>query len=106
MIHTTENFFNKVADEIRGRYFADVKYYRDSEKCTAATYAIECFNNGQLTYRTFIGRLAKACDANNATIHNLVEKYIISFGEYRYKPRRLCSQSKTIQPIKTNYNDK
>ena len=89
MIHTTENFFNKVATDIRQTYFADVKYYRDSEKCTAATYAIELFNNGCLTYRAFIGRLAKSCNTNNATIHNMVEKHIVSFGEYQYKPRRL-----------------
>lgn len=94
MIHTKPDFFNNVAAEIRGRYFADVKYYRDSEKCTTATYVIELFNNGSLTYKAFIGRLAKACDTNNATIHNMVEKHIVSFGEYQYKPRRLYSQSK------------
>lgn len=94
MIHTTDNFFNKVASDIRERFFADVKYYRDSETCTAATNAIELFNNGCLTYRAFIGRLAKACNTNNATIHNIVEKHIVSFGEYQYKPRRLYSQSK------------
>ena len=90
MIHTTENFFNKVADEMRGRYFADLS----SENCRKATYALELFNNGCLTYRTIIGRLAKACNTNNATIHNLVEKYIVSFGEYQYKPGKLYSEAK------------
>lgn len=94
MIHTVNDFFNKAAAEMRAKYFPDVKYYKDDEKCTAATYAIELFNNGCLTYRAFIGRLAKACNTNNATIHNMIEKHIVSFGEYQYKPRRLYSQSK------------
>lgn len=94
MIHTKPDFFNNVAAEIKQRYFADVKYYRDSEQCTKATYAIELFNNGCLTYRAFIGRLAKACNTRNATIHNLVERHIVSFGQYQYKPGRLYSQSK------------
>jgi len=95
MIHTTENFFNKVATDIRDRYFPNEKHgYTQNKNYHAAKYTIELFNNGCLTYRTFIGRLAKACDTNNATIHNMVEKHIVSFGEYQYKPRRLYSQSK------------
>ena len=94
MIRTVNDFFNKAATDIRERFFPNVKYYRDDENCTAATYAIELFNNGCLTYRAFIGRLAKACNSNNATIHNVIEKHIVSFGEYQYKPRRLYSQSK------------
>ena len=94
MIHTKPEFFNTVAADIRAKFFPEVKYYRDNENCTKATYAIELFNNGALTYRTFIGRLAKACNTNNATIHNMVEKYIVSFGQYQYKPRKLYSESK------------
>ena len=94
MIHTVENFFNKLSDDIRCKYFPDVKYYRDDKNCEAAIYAIELFNNGCLTYRAFIGRLAKYCGTNNATIHNIAEKHIISFGQYQYKPRRLYSEEK------------
>lgn len=94
MIHTVNEFFNKMADDIRGRFFPDVKYYRDNKQCEAATYAIELFNNGCLTYRAFIGRLSKACGTNNATIHNIAEKHIVSFGQYQYKPGRLYSQNK------------
>ena len=59
-----------------------------------ATTAIEDFNNGSLTYKVFIGRLSKSCGTNNATIHNLVEKHIVSFGNYQYKPRKLYSENK------------
>jgi len=27
-------------------------------------------------------------------MHNLVEKYIISFGNYQYKPKKLYSENK------------
>jgi len=95
MIHTVNDFFNKTAAEIRGRYFADeIHGETKNPDYHAVTNAIELFNNGALTYRTFIGRLAKACSSNNATIHNIVEKHIVSFGEYQYKPGRIYSQSK------------
>ena len=97
MIHTVENFFNKASADIMTTFFPEVKYYRDDNKCEAAIYAIELFNNGQLTYRAFIGRLSKSCGTNNATIHNIVEKHILSFGEYQYKPGKLYSQSKKNQ---------
>jgi hypothetical protein len=95
MIHSNQDFFNSIATEIRAKYFAtEIHGQTENKNYHAATYAIECFNNGVLNYRTFIGRLAKACNTNNATIHNIVEKYILSFGEYQYKPRRLYSQNK------------
>jgi len=99
MIHTKPDFFNVLSSEIRERYFNDVKYYRDDKNCSDAIYSIELFNNGCLTYRAFIGRLAKYCDSNNASIHNIVERHILTFGEYQYKPGRLYSQSKA-QSIK------
>ncbi len=88
MIHTTENFSNKLATEIRATYFYEVKYYTDNENCVDAYYAIELFNNGCLTYRKLIGRLAKSCNDSTKAIHSIAEKYIISFGEYRYKPKK------------------
>ena len=96
MIHTTDDFFNKVATDIRKHFFPEVKYYRDDKNCEAANYAIELFNNGYLNYRTFIGRLAKHCKSNNATIHNIVEKHIISFGQYQYKPGKIYSDQKAV----------
>jgi len=87
MIHTVDDFFNKVAAEIRQTYFPDVKFYRDSENCTTATYTLELFNNGCLTYRKLIGRLAKACNSTTKQVHDIVSKYIVSFGQYQYKPK-------------------
>jgi hypothetical protein len=99
MIHTKPDFFNSIAADIRAKYFATEIHGRtENQNYYKATYAIECFNNGALTYKVFIGRLAKACNTNNATIHNMVEKYIISFGQYQYKPRKLYSEAKA-QPI-------
>ena len=101
MIHTTENFY-KVADEIRKTYFAEIKTWEDSKDKDKATYAIELFNNGCLTYRNLIGRLAKACGESNATIHSIVEKYVVSFGEYEYKPSK--KHSETLRKASTATN--
>lgn len=95
MIHTTQDFFNKVATEVRQRYFSNENHgTTENQNYWKATKSIEDFNNGVLTYKVFIGRLSRACQSNNATIHNLVEKYVTSFGSYQYKPRKLYSEDK------------
>ncbi len=87
MIHTTNDFFNKVAIEIRATYFKNEDHGRtNNKKYWDATYAIECFSNGCLNYRKLIGRLAKSCGDSTAEINKIAEKHIVSFGEYRYKP--------------------
>lgn len=97
MIHTTENFFNKVAIEVRNRFFPNEEHGKTyNESYWKAIKAIEDFNNGCLTYKVFISRLSKNCGTNNATIHNIVEKYIVSFGSYQYKPRKVYSENKVI----------
>ena len=97
MIHTTTDFFNKTATEIKNRYFPNENHgTTNNQNYWKATKAIEDFNNGCLTYKVFIGRLSKSCGTNNATIHNLVEKHIVSFGNYQYKPRKLYSENKVI----------
>ena len=84
---TVSEFFTLLTLEIDKLYFPDVKYYRDNKHTTKIHYAIECFNNGVLTYRKLIGRLAKGCNDTTKAINSIVEKYIVSFGEYRYKPK-------------------
>jgi len=86
MIHTTENFFNKVATDIQVKYFNDVKYYWENENLVKAKYAIELFNNGCLTYRKLVGRVAKECNDSTANVNSIIEKHVISFGSYKYKP--------------------
>jgi len=89
MLHTTEDFFNKVATEIRQTYFKnEVHCFTQNEKYHSATYTIELFNNGCLTYRKLIGRLAKACNDTTFNIHAIVQKYVVSFGSYEYKPKK------------------
>ena len=97
MIHTTTDFYNKVATEVKQRFFPNENHATtENQNYWKATKAIEDFNNGVLTYKVFIGRLAKATGSNNATIHNLVEKYITSFGSYQYKPRKLYSENRAL----------
>ncbi len=98
MIHTVNDFYNKAAKDIRDRFFEGVVLPQDNPDYQKAIYSIELFNNGCLTYRAFIGRLAKSCKSNNATIHNIIEKHVVSFGAYQYKPGRIYSQNKVANP--------
>ena len=87
MIHTQADFFNKVATEIRSTYFPNENHgTTENQNYHKTTHTIELFNNGALTYRKLIGRLAKTCNTTTQAIHSIVEKYVISFGEYKYKP--------------------
>jgi hypothetical protein len=89
MIHTKENFHNEVAIKLRATYFPSENHgTTENPNYWKMTKALEDFNNGRLTYKILIGRLSKSCQTNNATIHNLVEKYIVSFGSYQYKPKK------------------
>jgi hypothetical protein len=88
MIHTAPDFFNKVANEIRSTYFANENHgTTENQNYHKTTYTIELFNNGCLTYRQLIGRLAKNCNSTTSNVNSIVEKYILSFGHYIYKPK-------------------
>ena len=87
MIHTVNDFFNKAAADIKALYFQDIEPLANDENYIKAKYQIELFNNGCLTYRNLIGRLAKCCNNTTAKIHSIMEKHIVSFGRYQYKPK-------------------
>lgn len=88
MIHCTNDFFNKVAFEIRNTYFKNENHGTTENKdYHKTTQTIELFNNGCLTYRQLIGRLSKSCKDTTKNIHAIIEKYIVSFGSYEYKPK-------------------
>jgi hypothetical protein len=88
MIHTQSDFFNKVATEIRSTYFATENHgTTQNQDYHKTTQTIELFNNGCLTYRQLIGRLAKSCKDTTTKLHSIVQKYVVSFGTYEYKPR-------------------
>jgi hypothetical protein len=98
MIHTKKDFFNVVVTDVRQKFFPNENHgTTENQNYWKATKAIEDFNNCFLTYKVFIGRLSKACKSNNATIHNLIEKHIVSFGSYQYKPRNLYSNNKKLK---------
>jgi len=93
MVHTKPDFFNSLLSDIRERYFANENHgFTRNEKYHAATYTVELFNNGCLTYRKLIGRLAKCCNENTSNIHEIVKNYIVSFGRYEYKPNKLTTK--------------
>lgn len=70
-------------------YFPNEVTRNDDGNYRAAKYQIELFNNGCLTYRKLIGRLSKSCKDSTAKIHVIIEKHIVSFGEYQYKPKAI-----------------
>ncbi len=87
MIHTKD--FYKVAEDIQVAYFPNVNHgYTENKDYHAMKYAVELFNNGCLTYRQLISKLAKCCNDTTEKLHSIVEKHIISFGEYRYQPKK------------------
>jgi hypothetical protein len=89
MIHTATDFYNKAITEIREKYFPIENHsITTNKKYHATTYTIELFNNGCLTYRNLIGRLAKSCDDSTENINSIIEKHIVSFGSYKYKPSK------------------
>lgn len=89
MIQIKPNFF-EVATEIRSTYFPTENHgTTENQKYHKATYTIECFNNGVLTYSKLISRLAKSCNATKEAIHSIVQNYILSFGEYQYKSKKV-----------------
>jgi len=86
MIRTTDNFFNKLATEIRATYFPNENHgFTENKNYWKATYTMECFSSGVLTYPNFIEQLSKSCKDTGKNIHKIVEKYIVSFGNYKYK---------------------
>lgn len=88
MIHTTEDFFNKVATEVRATYFPQENHSTtENQNYHKTTKIVEDFSNGVLTYPIFIGRLSKSCGDTRKNIHKIVEKYVVSFGSYQYKPK-------------------
>jgi len=89
MIHTTQDFYNKVATQLRSEFFKEENHgYTKNPNYHKTTYTLELFNNGCLTYRQLIGRLANSCNQSTKNIHSIVENYVVSFGEYKYKPRK------------------
>ena len=92
MIHATTDFYNKAASEIRQTYFPAEDHGRtENPNYHKANKALEDFNNGCLTYRKLIGRLAKNCHESTCKIHAIVSNYVVSFGSYNYKPKKLNS---------------
>ena len=88
MIHTTDNFYNKVVEDLDKTYFPDPETRFRLERYSKAKYAVELFNNGCLTYRKLVGRVAKSCQTSTYDIHKLISKHIMSFGSYEYKPSK------------------
>lgn len=82
----TNNFYNKVCQEIGKAYFPEVKYYRDNKNLTIIHYAVELFNNGVITYRVLIQRLSTNTKQPKKKINSIVSKYIDDFEGYNYMP--------------------
>jgi hypothetical protein len=74
---TVSDFYNKVLTELDGKYFPNVKYYRDNEKCAKLHYTVELFNNGVLTYATLVKRVSKLCGASTGEIEEILSKYLV-----------------------------
>lgn len=83
MIHIKPEFFNTLVNKLDLTYFPTLKFYRDNDDCAKMHYNVELFNNGCLTYKELINRLAKNCNDTRVNLHNIVSEFIISFGSYK-----------------------
>jgi len=72
----TTDFFNKLATNIREKYFPEIKYYRDNDMCANGIYSIELFSNGCINYDNLIKRLSKYCKDTKENIKLIVDKYV------------------------------
>jgi hypothetical protein len=89
MIHTATDFYNKVATELRASYFPNENHgITENKQYWKTTRTLELFNNGSLTYRQLVNRLSKSCKTTTEKMHSIVSKYVISFGQYKYKPNK------------------
>lgn len=82
------NAFSKLTSELDEKYFPDLKFYRDDDRCAALHYAVECFSNGVITYFQFIKRLAVNCMDSQENIHKIVSKYVEDWGGYNFVPNQ------------------
>ena len=80
-----DDFMNKLAGDLDKKYFPNLKYYRDEDKCANVHYACELYSNGCSTYSQLINKLAKNCKETKENIHAIVNKYVESFENYEYK---------------------
>jgi len=72
----TENFYNKVAEELMSKYFPTITWHRDNFASQKATYNLELFSNGCLNYNKLVKKLAKYCMAEEKEIKTLLSKYL------------------------------
>ena len=83
MILVTD-FFNKAVQAVDKKYFPEVKYYRDNDKCAKVHYTFELFSNGCLTYAKLMTRVAKNCKATKQEIHDIVKTFVSDWKGYEY----------------------
>ena len=103
---TVENFFNKVASEIRSTYFPNEDHGRTENKnYWKATVTMENFSNGVLSYDKLIDRLSKSCKETPNKIHEIVSKYVESFEGFEYKLKNLeiMREIETYLPVFTGF---
>jgi len=80
MIQLTTDFYNKAVAAIDTKYFPEVKYYRDNDRCAAIHQNTELFSNGCLPYSKYISRIALLCNESEGVIESIIEPFIIPFA--------------------------
>lgn len=101
----TNDFFNKLANNIDKIYFPTINSYHDDKNYMMAHYAIELFNNNCLTYHELVKRLAKACDENTDTIHSITKQYIEDFEGYIYMKPKVIKEEEDVKLTDTFDSD-
>lgn len=72
----TGDLYNDTVRALDKKYFPNLKYYRDDDKCAQVHYQTELFNNGCITLGTFIKRVAKLCKDTEENVEAIVMQFV------------------------------
>lgn len=74
-MRVVDEFYNKSAKFFTDKYFPDIDHgLTDDKNYRGMRYALECFNNGVISYDKLVKRLSKYC--KSTMIENELNKFI------------------------------
>jgi hypothetical protein len=74
-----QDFYNKSLSELDKKFFPNLTYYRDNDKCAKMHYQVELFNNGCLSYDKLLKRVSKLCNTTIEEVNVIFSNYILEF---------------------------
>jgi hypothetical protein len=70
-----DDFYNKVANELKRVYFPSVIPVINDNYC-GVRYSVELFSNGCISYDSLLNKLSKQCNTSKSLLHCKISNYI------------------------------